>query len=151
MNLSSREIAEEWHKGQMYGDRQYITHIEDVSNKVLSMYSTNEHFTLLIHTAYLHDLFEDTDCTEQEVRERMGEYGQIDTLIEALHAITKQENESREDYLTRCSQNPISLKVKIADSMANLESSFRTGESRRINKYIKQLDQLHKFQSVFNG
>lgn len=150
MTFESRMIAEKWHKGQMYGDREYITHIEDVCNKVLSMYSTNEHFSLLIHTAYLHDLFEDTDCTEQEVRERMNGYEQTDTLIEAIHAITKQENESREEYLIRCAQNPFALKVKIADSMANLESSFRTGENRRINKYLKQLGKLQQFQSAFN-
>lgn len=141
----ARDLAKLWHSGQMYGSQPYYKHLSHVEAKVVELYRDDNELSLLRMTAVLHDLFEDTKCSEMDLKVRIGNYRKIDTLIEALHAITKRDNESREDYLVRCVENPIALKVKIADTLCNLECSIQSGEERRIKKYSKQIDRLLEF------
>lgn len=147
MITNARDMAMEWHDGQLYGEKAYITHIADVEHKVIFLYKDDDDIDLLRFIACLHDLFEDTECTEDEVRARLGRYEALDDLIEALHAITKQKYEKREEYLIRCSANKLALKVKLADTLCNLEHSVRTGEERRILKYTNQINKLIDLQS----
>jgi len=138
----ARMFAMEWHGNQMYGDKPYSAHLTDVEMKVIFLYSEHEHIELLRLTAVLHDILEDTVCTEIDLREHFSHYPKIDELISALSAITKQKNENRDEYLHRCVENSVALQVKIADTLCNLECSIRSGEANRINKYLKQINLL---------
>lgn len=138
----ARMFAMEWHGSQMYGDKPYSAHLADVEMKVIFLYSEHDHIELLRLTAVLHDILEDTECTEIDLREHFSHYQKIDELISALFAITKQKHEHRDKYLHRCVGNPVALHVKIADTLCNLERSIRSGEVNRINKYLKQINFL---------
>ena len=65
-------------------------------------------------------------------------------IVEAVNAITKRSNETRKQYLVRCTQNNIAHKVKIADTLANLEASITSCDAWRVEKYSKQLIELYK-------
>ena len=93
----------------------------------------------------LHDVLEDSSFTEADLRERLKGYDRLDDLMEALDAITKRPGESRDDYLHRCCANPFAWKVKIADTLSNLECSVISGKKRRIMKYTTQIQKLYSF------
>ncbi|ENB2053095.1 hypothetical protein D2H34_004562 [Vibrio fluvialis] len=142
----ARMFAQEWHGNQMYGDKPYSTHLAHVETKVIFLYSEYDHIELLRLTAVLHDILEDTACTEINLRECFSHYPKVDKLISALIAITKKKHEHRDEYLYRCAENPIALDVKIADTLCNLECSIRSGEANRINKYLKQIHLLNELK-----
>lgn len=150
MSIETYVLARQWHDGQMYGDEPYIWHLENVVAKVKTLYQTDENLPLLIRLAYLHDLFEDTSCSESDVRDHLSESGLepefLERLLLGMKAISKKDDESRNQYLVRCSTNADALKVKIADTLSNLECSIRTGELRRIKKYANQIERLSKIQ-----
>ena len=69
--------------------------------------------------AVLHDVVEDTDVTEDEVREAFG-----DEIADGVMAMTKLEkvdgrHESYREYLDRVRANPLALLVKAADMVDN--------------------------------
>ena len=99
--------------------------------------------------AWLHDAFEDTSLTNEQLKKRMGHYPpggwtRNDELIQAMRAISKRDDDSRSDYLKACMGNKFSHAVKIADTLCNLECSIKTIDSRRIDKYTRQLSKLTK-------
>lgn len=143
MKRTARDIAEEAHQDQMYGDMSYMHHIHMVHSNVMDYYLRDPDIRLLVDLAYLHDVVEDTSMTLEDVRKELGKYNHIDYLIDALDAITHRKNEPRLEYIERCKVDPLARKVKIADTMANLESSIITKDVRRIRKYSKQIELLH--------
>ena len=97
-------FAEECHIGQAdKGGGLYILHplrvmrqMDSETEKIVGM---------------LHDVVEDTPITLQKLRQK----GYSQEIVDALDCLTKREDESYEDFIERCKQNPIALKVKIAD------------------------------------
>lgn len=87
--------------------------------------------------AILHDLLEDTDWTEDDLRE----VGFSERVINGVVAMTRDEdNESYFDFIERCSKNPDALRVKLSDLRHNMDQSrnkFTIGERdmNRINRY----------------
>lgn len=69
--------------------------------------------------AVLHDIFEDTSVTQDDLLE-MG-FSVI--VIDAIHALTKQKGESRLDAAKRTSLNPLATRVKLADVTHNMDLS----------------------------
>lgn len=143
----AHSLALKWHSGQMYGDEPYKVHLQEVNTRCYNMYKASlslEDMYFVANLAWLHDILEDTECTPADIQDALGHYpptGWVRSaeLIEAVEAITKGASESRSDYLERCSRNPFALKVKIADTLCNLERSFISQHTRRIEKYLKQL------------
>lgn len=68
--------------------------------------------------ALLHDVLEDTDTTEDELRDMFGP-----EIVDAVVAITHVEGESLDDYYRRVRSHPLALRVKLADLHDNLEPS----------------------------
>lgn len=154
-------IAKRYHINQKYGDSSYLSsHLQDVVVKTANLFCkwkcgsiSIREIDLIEAIAWLHDVVEDTDCTYEIIREEMSksktvDAEDIDKLIEAIDAITKRKDEAREEYVYRCSQNPLALKVKIADTLCNLEASLASGESRRIAKYSEQ---IQKLTNIYNN
>ena len=97
-------FAEECHSGQV--DRngvKYILHPLQVMRRIKS--ETEK------IVGVLHDVVEDTGITLQDLREK----GYSEEIVDAIDCLTKREGENYEDFIERCKQNPIALKVKIAD------------------------------------
>ena len=69
--------------------------------------------------AILHDAVEDSELTIED----LNTAGFDNRIIRAIDAITKREGEELQVYLTRVMDNPLALKVKIADMTDNLDLS----------------------------
>ena len=81
----------------------------------------------------LHDIFEDTNTTEEE----LVELGVSDYIIKRVHALTKTKNESYLNYLYRVKNDScISGKIKILDIVDNLLDTPTQGQ---IEKYTLTL------------
>ena len=84
----------------------------------------------------LHDVVEDTDVTVNDLKEA----GFSDEVVSAVSTITKKAGEDYEEYLNRVKQNPIALRVKIADIEHNSDIS------RIPNPTEKDLNRLEKYK-----
>lgn len=122
-------LVEKYHKGQKYSIHPYVYHLQAVSDSI----DTGDNFTHII-VAWLHDILEDTTCTEAELREQFSK-----EIVDAVVAISKVPGEKYFDYIEKVKQNPIALSVKIHDTLCNLTESIKAKERSRIRKYAIQL------------
>ena len=73
----------------------------------------------------LHDVVEDTKYTFEDLR-RMG---YPEKILQALDGVTRRDNESYEDFVTRSRKDPISRKVKLADLEDNMDPHRKIGRA----------------------
>lgn len=124
----SKRVASRAHSGQHRRDgwTPYINHPAAVSGKLA------DESSVVIATAWLHDVLEDTAETPETLRAA----GLPDSVIHAVEVLTKTESVSYEEYLRGVRQNWIARKVKIADILHNLSDA---PTDRQIIKYAKGL------------
>lgn len=139
MNLieKSLHIALNAHAGQTdRGGTPYILHPLRLMNQ---METENEKATAL-----LHDVVEDSDYTFEDLREENipGE------MITAIQCLTKNEDESYDQFIGRCVGNELARKVKMADIRDNLNvlrlDELDEEDLKRVVKYHragKRLDE----------
>lgn len=138
------ELAQEGHQRQAYGDKSYEYHLGKVVNTVMDLNGIDSYSrgdkdnNNLIAVSWCHDLLEDQ---EEFFNDNINLFS--DQQCEAIKAISKRQDETRKTYLGRCMANPIALKVKRADTLSNLTESIKSGDTRRIKKYTRQLEVLH--------
>lgn len=128
----AKHIATKFHKGQMYDTHPYTYHLELVAESLKK--ETDSRLPII---GMLHDILEDTACTE-ELLHGLFE----DNVVEAVVAISKIEGESYEDYIVRVKKNPLALIVKMHDSLCNLSESLSRRDMKRVRKYSKQIQIL---------
>jgi len=92
--------------------------------------------------ALLHDVIEDTEVVEEEIRAAFG-----DEVADAVVADSRVEGEEYEAYLDRVAKNPLALKVKIADLRHNIERGEKSGNLKRLSKHKKGLEKLLKLEN----
>lgn len=132
------EISQIAHKGQKYGEHDYWSrHVCYVQGKTMTLFGEN--IGLMI-VAQLHDNLEDSDEFDSEYLYKV--FGV--EITDAVIAITKDKNESRNQYIERVKQNELALKVKICDTICNLEESIKIQDVKRIIRYSEQLTRLYK-------
>lgn len=119
------ELALRYHRGQKRrGGAHYIDHPVDVAN-LLFQYGFRGKY---VFTALCHDLLEDTDVTDQEIKDTCGRF-----TLEAVRLLTKKrKNEPDKEvdmdaYLAAIQQNDVAYQVKVADRTMNLWSSMDAG------------------------
>ncbi len=66
--------------------------------------------------AVLHDILEDTDTTEQQIRDTFG-----DRMTDILLVLTHKKDEAYLDYISRVADDPIAKKIKLADLRHNMD------------------------------
>ncbi|MCR5755027.1 MAG: HD domain-containing protein [Acetatifactor sp.] len=84
-----------------------------------------------------HDLLEDTDATEDEIRE----YGE--DVLEAVKLLTKTKGISTKDYLNEILKNPIATAVKEADRIDNLRDAAKSTDEEFILRYLKETEDYY--------
>lgn len=124
-------IAQKHHAGQLYGNHDYMYHLEAVADRIKN--ETDSHLCV----AYLHDIIEDTDYTVEELASVFDK-----SIVDAVIAITKVKGEDYLDYLCRVADNKLAWDVKIADTLCNLNESVKGKQWGRVRKYNKQLGLL---------
>lgn len=135
-------LAVEKHEDQMYGDRPYITHIEDVIDMTKEMLLARKvdikstEYWIHLCIACGHDLIEDTDVDENTLRE----IGIAEVVIEGIRALSRQSGESLQAYVDRIKQSSHpAVTVKMADASSNLHQSLIDGNEKRIKKYLRTI------------
>lgn len=135
--ILARELALKWHDGQMYGDRPYIFHLDSVVAFLTEQMKGRDLEEDILVIGMLHDILEDTDCTEDDICCEFGAY--VSTIVGYL---TKRKGQSYEDYIQVVRDSPAARFVKRADTFCNLQQSLLKQEMRRVKKYARQLELL---------
>lgn len=122
------------------GGAIYVHHLYAVADKAkcianVSGFSDKE-VQMAEQCGLLHDIFEDTPCTEQE----LIDIGIDSQVIEAIKSVTRRPDEEHYfDFIKRASQNKIGKLVKIADLEHNMDitrlKKFGEYEMKRLQKY----------------
>lgn len=128
----AHKLAVHMHTGQMYGDVEYIVHLEEVVASVKRKWG--EHNRDLLAVAILHDIIEDTNMTEQKLSNHVGK-----DIAKYVQALSKIEGEPYDAYIARCREHHYTKEVKIHDTLCNLTRSIMADSRKRVQKYSKQL------------
>ena len=131
-------IARKAHAGQVdKAGEEYFNHPKRVAD---NFYEDDK-----VIVALLHDVIEDTDITLDYLKKE----GFSDAVLAALDAITKREGESYDQFIQRVKDNPIALKVKMADLRDNMNTLrlpvLTEKDLQRIAKYHKAYKYLEQF------
>ena len=142
MNISlinkAEVIARKAHAGQVdKAGADYLRHPERVA---ANFCGEDE-----IIVSLLHDVIEDTCVTLDHLKQE----GFSDSVLNALDAITKREGESYDQFISRVKDNPLAVKVKLADLRDNMNilrlPELTDKDLQRIAKYHKAYKYLEKF------
>jgi len=90
--------------------------------------------------AILHDTIEDSDHTLDDLRA----LGYDETIIAAVDAISRREDESYEEFIQRLKPNPLARRVKLGDLLDNMDL-------RRANPVVaeKDAERLARYQRAW--
>ena len=129
-----KEYAERWHYNLKYGKYPYLYHLEAVASVLnrFGIYSRS-----VIAAAYLHDVLEDTECKYDDIVKKYDE-----TVASIVDACTDGEGHNRRERkekpyrLIPVTQD--SIKVKLADRIANVESCIINNNEPLFLMYRKE-------------
>lgn len=87
--------------------------------------------------AVLHDVVEDTEWTLEALRER----GFPAEVVDAVDHLTRRDDESYDEFVTRAAAHPVARRVKLADLEDNMDVR-RTGtlaedDVERLSRYLR--------------
>jgi (p)ppGpp synthase/HD superfamily hydrolase len=85
----------------------------------------------------LHDVLEDSDWTEQDLRD----CGFSERVISGVVAVTKRDDEQYLDFIVRCGRNADAIDVKIADLSHNMDLS--RGGRMPDDKILERMQKYH--------
>lgn len=124
------QIATKAHKGQVdKAGAAYIFHPIRVANRC----NTDEERIV----ALLHDTIEDTHTTPEYLLSE----GFPRNVVDAILSVTRNEDESYEDFIKRARLNPIGRQVKLHDLEDNMDvtrlNELTEKDIYRLNKYLK--------------
>ena len=129
-------LAQSAHEGQVdkAGKDYFKAHILQVAKLV-----PDEPY--LKEIALLHDTLEDTDITEEQLRQMFP-----NEIVDSVVTLTKDKNETYMDYIKRVKKDKRATKVKMCDLMQNMDltrlNSINEKDILRVEKYKKALKEL---------
>lgn len=96
--------------------------------------------------ALLHDVLEDTEATEDRLRDLFG-----DSITDAVVALTKTPDQDYQDFIRQCGDNPTARLVKIADLADNMDidrlpKPLTESDISRLEKYANAVSTLENDQ-----
>ena len=133
------------HVGQSRRDgSEYFTHPSEVRNIVRKFYPRDYAARM---AALLHDSLEDAPGNTVETVEEMEEFirGSIrnpesgQTVIDTVKALTHEKNAPYVDYVVGLLNNPLALRVKLADMVHNLADAPSPRQKEKYSKSIQAL------------
>lgn len=135
----SLQIAKKAHKGQFRDDGKtpYITHPIAVANEFKPPkwhYYDQWSKQLMISSALLHDIFEDSSVTEDDLlKEGIDPY-----VVDTVRILTRKESESYLDFILRIKTKRDAVSIKIKDIEHNLSTLDPQKRAQR-DKYLLAL------------
>lgn len=142
------EIMTRAHYGQVdKAGKAYMWHPLTVAHNVYLYFEkqfTEDEYTIAICTAYLHDVLEDTDYTQ----EKLLEEGVPFEIVSRVQILTRGEGESYMNFIRRCEDDKITRIVKMCDLSHNMDltrlDKITDEDIQRIKKYHKAYKYLVK-------
>ena len=134
------DIAVECHSGQK--DRAGEPYIQHPLRMMMKMGTVEEKITTV-----LHDVVEDSEMTIGNLKKE----GFSERILKAVDALTKRKGESYKKSIERVKENPLAVKVKIAEFEDNMDirrlKRITENDRKRLNRYLKyyrEIKQLTK-------
>lgn len=130
----AKKTAKNAHKGQVdIGGHSYIGHPEYVANSVGCLEQKS--------IAWLHDVLEDTELTEDDLRQ----LGFTESIIHSVKLLTRDKEMDYEEYLWRIKTDNNARIVKLADLEHNMDTSrlgrkLKKKDKDRLEKYTKAVE-----------
>ena len=129
-------VASLAHRGQVdKAGKKYVKHAIRVSRKVKSKQAKM--------VALLHDVVEDTCKTIEDIEKMFGR----ETAFQ-VSCLTKIKGEVTEEYIKRVKQSPVSIEVKLADLLDNMNvfrlKKVEEADLVRLKKYLSMYYELAK-------
>jgi (p)ppGpp synthase/HD superfamily hydrolase len=130
--LAAKYIATQAHAGQRYGEQPYTAHLAAVV-RVLRQHG----FTGWRHVCagWLHDAFEDTALTFEEVQENFG--SAVALWVHACTGVGENRKARNAAIYAQLRDYPEALPVKLADRIANATSA-RAENAGLFRMYAKE-------------
>ena len=137
------EFAEEKHAGQFRKSGEpYIYHPMNVALILTTVYADYE----TIAAGLMHDILEDCDCTDEEMREEFGSI--ITKLVQGVTKLSKinfsTENEYLIDYYKKIivgmSEDVRVIIIKLADRLHNMRTLWALPDHKQKQKAHEALD-----------
>ncbi len=129
----ARDFAESAHGSQKYGEKPYVSHLDDVA-EVATEYSAP--FVVRL-ASFLHDTVEDTSVSVADIKVVFG--GEVARLVDA---VTKEPAPSRKDGLEKTlakirAGGSDAILLKLCDRIANVRRSAESNP-RLLNMYREE-------------
>lgn len=145
----AKRFALKAHGDQKYGEKPYSYHLEQVVENVNIRMKDDPLLSTYVAVAWLHDTMEDCGVTFKQLEDEFGL-----CIAESVKRLTKTKDMEYKDYLMGCIVAAFAREVKICDTMANMNESFKSSGNpnpavrakgdKGMNKYPRQLDILVK-------
>ena len=133
--IKAYEFAKNKHEDQLRKSGEpYIIHPLEVANILADL----ELDDATICAALLHDVLEDTNVTEDELRNMFP-----NEIVDGVITLTHRKDESYFEYISRVSTSKLAKKVKVADLLHNLDITRikepTKQDYQRLEKYKKAI------------
>lgn len=133
----AKQLSKHFHKGQKYGTYDYYEyHILGVV-KTLELVAKEVTEDMII-VALLHDVLEDSPCTYDTVENIFGTW-----VADCVKRLSKTGHYNMIYYLEEIRRFDTTRTVKYAESLFNLTECLKQGDTRRAEKYQRNLQQLY--------
>jgi (p)ppGpp synthase/HD superfamily hydrolase len=124
------------HGDQRYGDFPYEVHLRAVCAWLDHVNWRGQIDQDQFIAGALHDLYEDTSTTRDEVRERYGE--RVDNIVWACTGVGKNRKEKQASIVAKLREFPDAVEDKIADRICNMFNCVQTGNHGLLAMYQKE-------------
>lgn len=136
--------ASKIHGNQMYGNKPYSHHLEQVV-RIVVKYTSNRY---VLTAAAFHDVLEDTSIDKVELAFKIG------TLSTVLVWLVTDEpganrKERKANTYPKIKRNSDAILIKVADRIANINECIKEGNYRLGVMYYKENKRFHS--ALFDG
>lgn len=130
----ARSLAFAYHKNQRYGSHPYSYHLQNVVNiaRFYSILVPKEAREDVICASYLHDILEDTLCTQDEILRALNP-----RILLLVKLLTKNGSDP-EIYFNQVALDDLAIFVKLCDRYSNILESIKDANQDKLFKYEKQ-------------
>lgn len=137
--LQAMALAEGYHTGtRKDGETPEFAHQVAIASHLRTLHGHLRHPEETIAAAFLHDIREDYDLADQEIRSQFG-----DLVADAVAAMTKTFRGARREeaeVFDTISRDPIAACVKLCDRAHNLQSMLGVFSSAKMREYIEETE-----------
>jgi hypothetical protein len=142
----ARDLATRMHGDQKYDSdtAPYVVHLAAVRDAVIEFGFgyTEEYGEAYVVAAWLHDILEDTPCTDGEIIKLFGE--KVFLLVEPVTGRGNSRRERNEDAYKKMEQIPSAIPLKLADRICNMRASKITSLDKLFLMYQNEYPAFRK-------